>query len=217
MKLYTLPGSPNGRKVVAVIHHLGLAAEIKFLDFASRDTAKPDFLALNPNGMVPVLADGPFRLWESNAINQYLVEKAGGSSLFPRDPYARADIVRWQFWEQAHFNRAFGTLVFESVIKPQYGMGKASEGLVEFCLQEIARFAPVLDGHLKGRSTLVGDDITLADFAMVCLERYRDTTPFDWSPFANINRYFDEIRKTEAWVKAVPPQSAVANSEPVPA
>ena len=208
MKLYILPPSPNSRKVLAVIHHLGLKLEIASLDFAAGDLAKPEFLALNPNGMVPVLVDGTFRLWESNAINQYLVEKAGGSPLFPRDPQIRADIVRWQFWEQAHFNKAFGTLVFESVIKPTLGMGEASTGLVEFCLREIGRFAKVLDAHLWGRSTLVGEEISLADYAMVCLEKYRNATPFDWSPFPNINRYFDEVRKTEAWVKSEPPQAA---------
>ena len=206
MKLYILATSPNSRKVLAVVHHLGLEPEIAHLDFASGDTEKPEFLALNPNGMVPVLVDGTFRLWESNAINQYLVEKAGVSSLFPRDPQIRADVTRWQFWEQAHFNRAFGTLIFESVVKPKFGMGEGSAGLVEFCLRETGRFAKVLETHIRGRSTLVGDDISLADYAMVCLEKYRGVTPFDWSPFPNINRYFDEVRGTEAWVKAAPPQ-----------
>jgi glutathione S-transferase len=208
MKLYILSASPNSRKVLAVVHHLGLTPEIACLDFAGGDTARPEFLALNPNGMVPVLVDGTFCLWESNAINQYLVEKAGGSPLFPRDPQLRADITRWQFWEQAHFNKAFGTLVFESVIKPKLGMGEASPGLVEFCLRETGRFARVLEGHLRGRSTLVGNDISLADYAMVCLERYRDATPFDWAPFPNVNRYFDEVRETEAWVKAALPEPA---------
>ena len=210
MKLYLIPTSPNSRKVLAVVHHLRLAPEIAHLDFARGDTAKPEFLALNPNGMVPVLVDGTFRLWESNAINQYLVEKAGGSPLFPRDPQIRADITRWQFWEQAHLNRAFGTLIFESVIKPKFGMGEASAGLVEFCLRETGRFAKVLEAHLAGRSTLVGNDITLADYAMVCLEKYRGMTPFDWSPFPNINRYFDQVRETEAWIKAAPPEPAPA-------
>jgi hypothetical protein len=150
MKLYILPTSPNSRKVLAVIHHLGLKPKIVCLDFASADTAKPEFMALNPNGVVPVLVDGTFRLWESNAINQYLVEKAGGSSLFPRDPQSRADITRWQFWEQAHFNRAFGTLIFESVVKPKFGLGEASAGLVEFCLREIGRFAKVARGASPG-------------------------------------------------------------------
>ena len=202
MKLYTLPGSPNSRKVVAVLNHLGMKAEIAALDFSAGDTKKPEFVALNPNAMVPVLVDGDVTLWESNAINLYLVEKAGGSSLFPQNTKVRADIVRWQFWELAHFNRAFGTLVFEGVIKPKFGIGPPSEGLVEFCLQELGRYAAVLDGHLEGRDTLVGDEVTLADYAMICLEKYRSAIPFDWTPFANINRYFDAMRATDAWSRA---------------
>ena len=54
MQLYTLPGSPNSRKVVAVIRHLGLSIEIRHLDFARGETKTPVFLSLNPNGMVPV-------------------------------------------------------------------------------------------------------------------------------------------------------------------
>ncbi len=156
MKLYNLPGSPNGRKVEAVINHLGLKVNVVYLDFAKRDTQQPEFLALNPNGLVPVLVEGDFRLWESNAIMQYLVAKAGGSSLFPEDPTIRADITRWQIWEQAHFNKAFGTLVFESVIKPRFGMGEASQDLVAFCLADMARFVPVLDRHMAGREFVAG-------------------------------------------------------------
>jgi glutathione S-transferase len=215
MQLYTLPGSPNSRKVVAVVRHLGLPIEIRYLDFARRETKTPAFLALNPNGMVPVLVDGDFILWESNAISAYLVDKAGGSPLYPRDLQVRADINRWLSWEQAHFNRAFGTLIFESVIKPKFGMGEASQGLIDFCLAEIALRARVLDGHLKGRDTLVGENITIADYAMVCLEKYRDATSFDWTPFVNVNRYFDAIRQADAWVGAAPPEAALAASEPV--
>lgn len=202
MKLYVLPGSPNSRKVAAVLNHLGLSAEIHSLDFAGGGTSSPQFLALNPNGMVPVLVDGDVTLWESNAINIYLVEKAGGSSLFPADPKVRADIIRWQFWELAHFNRAFGTLVFEGVIKPRFGMGIPSPGLMDFCLQELARYAPVLESRLEGRDTLVGTGVTLADYAMICLEKYRGAVAFDWSRFANINRYFDAMRSTDAWARA---------------
>lgn len=208
MKLYILAASPNSHKVLAVVRHLGLKPQIVSLDFAGGDLATPEFMALNPNGLVPVLVDGTFRLWESNAINQYLVETVGGSPLFPRDPQIRADITRWQFWEQAHFNKAFGTLIFESVIKPRLGMGEASPGLVEFCLRETSRFSKVLEAHLRGRSTLVGDSISLADYSMVCLEKYRSATAFDWSPYPNINRYFDTVRETAAWVGSDPAKPA---------
>ncbi|MGN6146688.1 MAG: glutathione S-transferase family protein [Mesorhizobium sp.] len=217
MQLYTLPGSPNSRKAVAVIRHLGLTVDIRPLDFARGETRTPAFLALNRNGMVPVLVDGDFVLWESNAICAYLADRTGGSSLYPSDLKVRADINRWLYWEQAHFNRAFGTLIFESIIKPKFGMGHPSQGLVDFCLEETGVRARVLDAHLAGRDTLVGEDITIADYAMVCLEKYRDATAFDWTPFANVNRYFDSIRQTEAWVKAAPPDTAVAAPDLIPA
>ena len=217
MQLYTLPGSPNSRKVVAVIRHLGLSIEIRHLDFARGETKTPVFLSLNPNGMVPVLVDGDFSLWESNAICAYLADMGGGSPLYPQDLKVRADVNRWLSWEQAHFNRAFGTLIFESIIKPKFGMGQASQGLIDFCLEETGKRARILDGYLKGRDTLVGDDITIADYAMVCLEKYRDATAFDWTPFANVNRYFDSIRQTEAWLKAAPPEASVGAPELIPA
>jgi glutathione S-transferase len=209
MKLYVAT-SPNSHKVLAVVRHLGASLEIASVDFARGDLRTPEFLALNPNSMVPVLVDGTFTLWESNAINIYLVDKAGDSALFPRNAQTRVDIVRWQLWEQAHFNRSFGTLIFESLIRPKFGMGEASPGLVEYCLRETGRFAKVLEQHLRGRSTVVGDDITLADYAMVCLERYRGMTSFDWSPFPNINRYCDAIRATDAWAGSDPTQPAAS-------
>ncbi|TWB60514.1 glutathione S-transferase family protein [Nitrospirillum viridazoti] len=210
MELYTLPGSPSARKVLAVIHHLGLTVEVHTLDFMKQETRQPGFLALNPNGMVPVLVDGSLTLWESCAINQYLVAKAGGSSLFPDDPAVRADITRWQFWEQAHFNKAWGTLIFESIIKPRNGLGEPAAEVMAFFQKDLARFAPVLEAHLAGRTYLVGDGVTLADYGLVCLEGYRSVTPFDWAPFPNINRYLDHMREQPAWVKAAPPVVTVA-------
>src|SRR5260370_1696536 len=119
MKLYTFVGSPNGRKVEAVISHLGLDIEIEYRDFFAGALRSPDFIALNPNAMVPTLVDESFILWESNAIVQYLADKADSEELFPRDRQKRADITRWQFWEAGHFNKAFGTLAVEAVAKPK--------------------------------------------------------------------------------------------------
>src|SRR5260370_19137630 len=119
MKLHTFVGSPNGRKVEALINHLGLDIEIEYHDFFAGDLRSPDFAALNPNAMVPTLIDGSFKLWESNAIMQYLADEAGSQALFPRDRQKRADITRWQFWESAHFNNSFTPLAFETVVKPK--------------------------------------------------------------------------------------------------
>ena len=201
MQLHTFVGAPNGRKVEAVINHLGLPVEIVYHDFLSGGLRTPDYLALNPNAKVPVLVDGAFTLWESMAILQYLADSAGSDALFPRDPQRRAEIVRWQSWEQSHFNRALGTLVFEGLIRPKLNMGPTNQALVEVAQTDLARYAPVLDRHLAGRRYLLGDAITLADYSMICLEPYKEAVTFDWSPYPAFNAYIERMRQVEAWTR----------------
>ncbi|WP_253815910.1 glutathione S-transferase family protein [Vibrio coralliilyticus] len=83
MKLYAIVGSPNSRKVLAVINHLGLDIEIEYLDLFSGEHKQPEYVSLNPNAMVPTLVDGDVSLWESNAIIQYLAENSGINDLYP--------------------------------------------------------------------------------------------------------------------------------------
>jgi glutathione S-transferase len=204
MELHTFVGSPNSRKVEAVIDHLRLDVEIVHHDFASGGLRRADYLAVNPNGMVPTLVDADFTLWESNAIMQYLADKARSDALFPRDPQRRADVVRWQCWELAHFNRAFGTLAFEIVAKPALNFGAADASLVAMAQADLGRFAPVLESHLVGRQYMVGDGTTIADYSTIPFEGYRGIVPFDWAPYPNVNRYFDRMRQVESWVRTAP-------------
>ena len=74
MKLYYFP-SPNPQKVCFAMLELGLECEIVPVDLTKREQRKPEFLALNPNGRVPVLTDGDLTLWDSHAILAYLGDK----------------------------------------------------------------------------------------------------------------------------------------------
>lgn len=201
MKLHIVPGSPNSRKVEAVIHHLGLRIDIVEHDLFAGDLRKPDYLGLNPNARVPTLEDGSFVLWESNSINQYLADKAGDERLFPRDPKGRADVARWQFWELVHFNRPFGTLAFETVAKARRGLAPDTAA-VSLAQADLARNAPVLDAHMAGRRYLLGEQVTLADYSMVMLESYRTLVPFDWSPYGQLNAYLDRMSRLEPWLRS---------------
>ena len=204
MQLHTFVGSPSGRKVEAVINHLNLAVDISYHDFFTGELKRPDYLALNPNAKVPTLVDGSFVLWESDAIMQYLAERTDDRELLPHDLRRRADVLRWQFWSVAHFNKAFGTVAFEAVVKPILKIGPSDDAAVDAAKLELARFAPVLDGHLQGREFLVGNAITLADYAMIKLEPYQAKIPFDWSPFPDLNAYFERMRRVEAWARTAP-------------
>jgi len=214
MRLHTFVGSPNGRKVEAVINHLNLAVEIDYRDVFEGGLRAPEYIALNPNAMAPTLVDGSFVLWESTAIMQYLADKANGEALFPRDPQRRADIIRWQCWELAHFNRAFGTIVLEVLINPGLGRGSTNQALVDVARADLGRLAPVLDRHLADRRHLVGDGITIADYSMICLEPYKGAIPFDWMPYPSLNAYFDRMRRVEAWARTAPADSGAVGRKP---
>jgi len=204
MKLYVIAGSPNSRKVLAVVNHLELDIEVEYLDLFSGAHKQPEYTSLNPNGMVPTLVDGELSLWESNAIIQYLAECLGSDSLYPNDLKSRSDINRWLCWELAHFNQAFGTLALESVAKPKF-MGIEGDGaVISWASQNLVRFSEVLEQHLEGRQFMVGDAITLADYAMVHVEFFKENVPFDWEPYPNVNAYFERMRKAPHWAATAP-------------
>lgn len=134
--------------------------------------------------------------------------------LFPRDARLRADVVRWQCWELAHFNKAFGNLAFEAVAKPGFMDMPPDAAVVSVAQRDLARFAPVLDGHMKGRQTLVGDGVTLADYSMVLVEGFKEAVPFDWQPYPHLNAYFERMRADPAWQATAPPSREAIGRRP---
>lgn len=214
MKLSVVVGSPNSRKVLAVARHLGLTPELEYLDFFAGDLRTPAFLARNPNGMVPVLQDGGFILFESNAIMLYMAAQVPGHPLMPQDPRARALVQQWMSWEGAHFNKALGVLAFETLAKPGM-MGMApDEAAVAWAQPQLARFAPVLEHALQGRDYLLGQEPTLADYAVGHLEFFALQLPFDWSGFPRTRAYFARIAALPHWAATAPPSPQAVGRRP---
>lgn len=91
--------SINVRKVLWACAELNIPFEREDWGAGYRSTDVPEFLALNPNGLVPVIRDGDFVLWESNAIIRYLANRFGGEPLYPADPQPRARIDQWIDWQ----------------------------------------------------------------------------------------------------------------------
>lgn len=214
MKLYAVVGSPNCRKVWAVINHLGIEVETEYCDFFTGELRSADYLGINPNGMVPSLVDGALRLWESNAIMQYLADRTPGQTLFPSDSGLRAEVVRWQCWELAHYNKAFGVLSFEAIAKPGFLNQEPDRALVAWSQRELARFAPVLDAHMKDRRCAVGDTITIADYSVIHLEAFKAAVPFDWSPYPHLNAYYERMAESPHWAQTAPPSREAIGRRP---
>ena len=204
MKLYHFPISPNSRRVIAVLHHLGLDCELQIVNLAQREQMQDDFLKLNPNHMIPTLVDGDFVLWESNAIMQYLCSKVSEQSLWSSDATVQADISRWQFWQAAHFGRACGILIFEHLIKGALNLGSADAQEVAKGEESFHRFAQVLESHLNCRDWLVGDQVTLADFSVGSFLDLAEMAHFPMSSYPQIKRWYNNIDQLPAWQSSAP-------------
>lgn len=204
MKLYMNALSPNVRRVRLTAAVLGINLEEKLLDFAKGEHKNPEYLALNPNGAVPTLVDGDFVLTESRAIMQYLASQKPESGLLPRDEKARADVVRWQFWDASHFSPQLGTFTFEKLIKAMMGMGDPDQRKVDDALANFRRFAAVLNKRLEGKKYVVGDALTIADLTLASSLMYAKQTEAPLGEFPNIQAWFSRINDSDAWKKTNP-------------
>lgn len=210
MKLHSFPGSPNHRKVTAVAAHLGLPVEEVMVDFATGDNQKPEFLKMNPNGMIPVLQDGDFYLPESSAIMMYLCAQKPGNTLLPSDPKQHAQVMRWMFWQGAHFGKACGTILFEKLVKPMFRKEQPDMAEVAKGEEMFHRFARVLDDHMKDRKWLVGDNVTLADYANAAMLMYAEMAQFPVSGYPNMMAWYKRVEELDAWKKTAPQMPATA-------
>jgi len=169
--LYYGSGSPYAWRVQLALEHKALEYERKVLSFSAGDTRKPEFLALNPRHRVPVIVDGDFVLYESNAIVEYLDEAyAGrGSPLFPGDVRQRALVRRLVAEADNYFDKATDPIVEEAFSKKPEERDAAklaagSEGLKE----EFAMFTRAMRGDF------LAGPLSAADFALYPLVAFLD-------------------------------------------
>ncbi len=199
MKLHTFPLSSNARKAVITAKLLESPVELVTCDLSKRAQKEPAFLALNPNGKVPVLEDGDFVLTESHAIMQYLADKKPGNTLYPTELRARADVNRWMFWCSNHWSVAIGWLAFENFLKKTFYGGEADPVHVKRSEALFHDFAKILDTHLATRTWVSGDKMTLADIALATPLMMAVPAKLPLEGYANIKRWFSTIQELDAW------------------
>jgi len=196
MKLYYCE-TLNPRKACAVARHLRSPVEFVRVDLGRGEHKLPQFLALNPNGKVPVLQEGNESLWEANAIMCRLSDIAR-SDLWPHDA-RQVDVLRWLSWDAQHFTPYGGTLYFEYLIKPRLGMGDADPGKVDEATANFRTQARILDAHLRNRAFLVGNALSIADFAVASALPYAQDARLPVAEFPAIERWYARLDELPAW------------------
>jgi len=191
MKIYGDSISGNCLKVKWVAESLGLSYDWIETSVLSADTRTPQFLRLNPAGQVPLVILGDGRaLAQSNAIILHLAE---GSDLIPLDPYDRAKMLEWMFWEQYSHEPYVAVARFQVAY-----LGKATSELEPKIVERGRAALQRLEDALAVSSFLVGEALTLADVALVAYTRVAHEGGFDLAAYPRLRAW---IGRVEAGLK----------------
>lgn len=188
LRILGRPTSINVRKVLWTAAEIGLEFEHQ-AQWATPQApaASPEFLRLNPNGLVPVVEDGSGVLWESNTICRYLARKHGRTDLLPAEPAAQARVEMWMDWQATELNGAWRYAFL--------ALGRRDPAYTD--PDEIAAGARrwhaamgILDGQLAATGAFAaGERFTLADVVVgLSVHRWR-ATPMDRPRFTAVEAY----------------------------
>lgn len=191
LKILGKASSINVRKVLWVCAELQLPFEQEDWGTGFRSTNTPEFLALNPNGLVPVIRDGDFVLWESNSIIRYLASRYGGQYLYPSDALARARIDQWMDWQSTDLNRSW-SYAFLGLVR-RSASHQEPDHITE-SIRNWTKHMHILNSQIEMTDAFVaGTDFSLADVAIGLSVNRWFGTPFEHPHFPAVSRYFERL------------------------
>lgn len=162
-RLWGRLSSVNVQKAVWGLEELGLPYERVEAGGAFGRVRDPDYVAMNPNSLVPVLEEDGFVLWESNAILRHLARGHAAHGLWPEDPRAAALADQWLDWQATRFTPATRDAFWQTVRTPA---DRRDQATIDRSVAASEECAAILDAHLMGRAYMVGERFTVADIAV---------------------------------------------------
>jgi glutathione S-transferase len=164
LRIWGRANSVNVQKVLWCLRELDLSYERIDAGMAFGRNREPEYLAMNPNGRIPTLADGDFVLWESNSIMRYLVlAYSQGSPLYPQAPKLRASIDRWLDWTLSTLQPIERPVFWGLVRTP---VAERDMVAIQKDADTVAAQWRILDNQLSTQRFMEGDEFTLADLAL---------------------------------------------------
>lgn len=185
--------SINVRKVLWALDELGLTYSREDWGLPLRDPNVAEFLALNPNGQVPVLIEGDFALWESNAILTHLALREG--KLLSKDPAERALALQWLGWQASELNPAWGYAV-QALIRKTPGFDDQTK--IGASMARWTAKMEILEARLEGRDFVVEGGFSIADIALGLSVHRWLSTPAPKKTLPNVAAYHERLKAREA-------------------
>jgi glutathione S-transferase len=195
IRLYDFLPSGNGYKIRLLLHQLAIPYELVEMDITRGETRTPAFLAKNPNGRIPLLElDDGRLLAESGAILCYFAE---GTRFLPADPWERAQVLQWMFFEQ------YSHEPYIAVARAWlhlFGMDEERKRQLPQKQKLGYDALGVMERHLGEREFFVGAQPSIADIALYAYTHVADEGGFELARFPAVLRWLERIRSLPRYV-----------------
>ncbi|WP_439570828.1 glutathione S-transferase family protein [Sphingomonas sp.] len=196
--LHEYAPSGNCYKIRLTAALTGTAIERRGYDILAGETRTAAFLAnVNANGRIPVLQHGERFLPESNAACFYL---ADGTALIPADPFDRADMLRWMFWEQYNHEPNIATVRFWMGWVGEANLDDLQRALLPGKRAAGESALKLMDEHLAGRDWFVGDAPSLADICLYAYTHVAEEGGFALAPFPAVRAWIARIEGLDDYI-----------------
>jgi glutathione S-transferase len=193
LKIWGRASSSNVQKVLWCCAELDIVYERTDWGGPFGGNQDPEYLKLNPNGLVPTVIDGDLVLWESNTICRYLAATRNGERLYPKDPAARTHVERWMDWQLSVVAPPMGQLLFGLVrTKPEARDPAAIEGARRRALSAWM----IVDDEIRDRGPyLAGKELSLAEIVLGTQIYRWFAFPIERPSLDNLSAWYDRLRE----------------------
>lgn len=198
LTIYGKASSINVRKVLWTCAELDLPFER--LDYGSGfiSTQTPEFLSMNPNGMVPVIQDDHVTLWESNTICRYLASKANRVDLLPTNPIERARIEQWMDWQATELNNSWR---YPFMARVRNHPDFQTQTSITAGIASWNHHMRILDAQLSTTGAFVsGDTFTLADIVIGLSVNRWLMSPIEHATLPAVNAYYSLLSQRDGFL-----------------
>jgi glutathione S-transferase len=192
LKVWGRKNSINVQKVMWAVGELGLDHERVDAGGQFGRTKDPEYLAMNPNALVPTIDDNGFVLWESNAVVRYLASKHTAGRLWPADVQARADADRWMDWAITTVIPAMGPVFMGLVRTPPE---KRDAAAIEASRNKCADALAIFDKHISKRDFVGGKSLGMGDIPIGCAVNRWYALPIERPKMPALEAYYQRLQQ----------------------
>ena len=180
------PTTSRAARALWIAHELDIPFE--HVGMEMKDLKTPEYLKVNPNGKVPTLVDGDFKLFESMAINLYLAKRFNKDGFWPSSPEDQARCYQWSFWGMTEIEKPLLTILIDMFMTAP---DKRKPEAVAEAQKTLPKPFAVLNAALDGREYLLGSAFTVADLNLASILSWSRPIKYDFKPYSNAGAWLD--------------------------